>query len=579
MSLTSSLYTSFAGLRNTESQITVSSNNVTNADKAGYTRKEYTPEYGISGLGSIPVGGTVEISLFDPYLQETVIEDTASANRSSTIADYLNRYADRLGNLSGGSTLSSSLDDLASALDQLSVTPEDTALKGLISNTAEQLAFQMRQLSSSIQDLRGDADREINESVNNINNALTEIDRLNKEISLANATGRSVADLTDARNTALEGLSKEIDVNYFYNSNDQLQIYTGGQALLTSDPHLLSFTQTSASFDSTAVYPGSLSGITVDGKDITTSIDGGRLAGLLDIRDTTLVEEQAKLDNFANTLSTEMNTLMNNSASYTPRPEIIGDTDGLTGATALTASGSVRIAVTDVDGIITNVADINLAGFATVTDLINGINAALGPDLTASLSTNGELVLTANNANEGVALNQLDSDMGSGDSFGLFFGLNNMFTSDLGASDIATSSYLQNGREYMPTGILSTTAIIGEPGITSGDGSQVKAMNELLTNPVSFAAAGNFAAQNETLDVYADKIMSDAANRAANATTNAETTSFLLDQTKSTLDNMTGVNIDEEMTKIVDLQSRYQAAASVISTISQLFDELIAAVR
>lgn len=579
MSLTSSLYTSFAGLRNTESQITVSSNNVTNADKAGYTRKEYTPEYAISGIGSIPVSGNVEITLFDPYLQETVIEDTATANRSTTIADYLDRYADRLGNLAGGSTLSSSLDDLASALDQLSVTPEDNALKGRVINAAEQLALQMRQLSSSVQDLRGDADREIDESVTNINNALSEIDRLNKEISLANATGRSVADLTDERNLALERLAKEIDVNYFYNSDDQLHIYTGGQALLTANPHPLSFTPTSASFDSTAVYPGGLSGITVDGKDITTSIDGGRLSGLLDIRDTTLVEEQAKLDNFADTLSTEMNTLMNAGASYTARPDMTGDTDSLTGATALTASGSVRIALTDVSGTITNVADINLGGFATVTDLINGINAALGPDLTASLSSNGELVLAANNAGEGISLNQLNSDMGSGDSFGLFFGLNNMFTSDLSASDITVSSYLQNGSEYLPTGVLSTTAVIGDIGVSPGDGSQAKAMNELLTTPVSFAAAGNFGAQNETLDVYADKIMSDAANRADNAAKNAETVSFLLDQTKSTLDNMTGVNIDEEMTKIVDLQARYQSAATVISTISQLFDELIAAVR
>ncbi len=579
MSLTSSLYTSFAGLRNTESQITVSANNVTNADKAGYTRKQYSPEYGISGLGSVPVGGTVTTILFDPFLFEKVIEDTSIAASNSTIAEYLDRYADRLGTISGGNTLSASVDDLASALDQLALTPEDNALKAQVISAAEEVAFQLRQLSNTVQGLRGEADSEINESVNNINNSLNKIDRLNKEIALASVTGRSVAELEDDRNLELENLSSEIEINYFFDSNNQVKIYTDGRPLLTSNPHLLSFSPASASFDSTAVYPGGLSGVTVDGADITANIDGGRLNGLLSIRDGLLVQEQEKLNAFANTMSDQLNSLLNTGASAQPRPEMVGDLSGLAGGTALTGSGTMRIALTDANGVVNNVATLNLAGFATVNDLIVGINAALGPDLTASLNGDGELVLTANNAGEGVSINQLTSDMGGGESFGQFFGLNDLFTGILGAEDIQVSEYLRNGSEYLATGGLNATAVIGDVGVTPGDGSLSKAMNEVFTAAVAFGAAGNFAAQNETLDVYADKIMSDAANRANNAAQKAETVLFLLDQTKSTLQNLTGVNIDEEMTKIVDLEARYQAAATVISTISDLFDELIAAVR
>jgi flagellar hook-associated protein 1 FlgK len=580
MSLTSSLYTSFAGLRHTESQITVSSQNVTNADKPGYTRKEYEAEYGLSGLGSIPVGGTVQIQLFDPFLFETVIEDTSIASNSSVIADYLDRYASRLGTISGGNTLSASLNTLASALDELSVTPEDGALKSQVVSAAEEVAFQLRQLSETIQDIRSDADSEINQSVSNINNSLLKLDELNKEIALTSVTGRSVADLEDERNIELEKLASEIEVDYFFDSQNQLRVYTDGTPLLTSSARTLDFTVASSAIDSTAVYPGGLSGITVNGIDITSDIDGGKLNGLLEIRDTLMVQEQDKLNEFANILSEGMNSLLNTGTSIPARDNIRGDTFGFTLGTALTGTGNVRIAVVNSDNTVSNFADFNLAGYATVNDMITDINATLGPDMAATLGSDGELILAASIAGQGISIAPDTSDMGSGESFSHFFGLNNLFASQAGAEDIQVSEYLQNGSEYLATSGFATGALaIGDVGANAGDGSISKAMNEAFTSAVAFGAAGNFAAQNETLDVYADKIMADAANRADNSAEKAETTIFLLDQTKNTLQNLTGVNIDEEMTKIIDLEARYQAAATVISTISALFDELIAAVR
>lgn len=578
MSLTNALYFSFAGLRQSEAQLSVSSSNITNADKPGYTRKEYTSDYATTSAGTIPVGGSIEHVVVNDYLLSSIIDDTSTAAGSKIMSDYLNRYADALGTTDGGDTLSAAMNDLAAALDQLAVTPEDSSLKSLVVSKAKDVAYQMRQLSDTVQQLRDDADSQIGATVDDINAGLKKIEKLNEEISLASATGRSTADLEDERNTAVEDLSKKIKIDYFVDSNNQLKIYTGGRPILDSKAHTLNFTEAS-NVSSTATYPGGLSGITVDGNDITGNIHGGELGALLDLRDNTLVNEQSKLDELANTTMSTLNSLLNQGSSLPPRSSMTGDTSGLAAGDPLGGTGTVRIATIDNNGTVTHVGTFNLAGYATIGDMITDINATLGPDVSASLSTNGELNLVANNSGEGLAIAQQTSSVGANsDDFSTYFGLNNMFYGT-GADNIRVSDYLQTGSEYLATSALDPLANIGTTGVSPGNGSIAQSMNNAFTTATSFSAAGDFAAQNETLSNYTNKLISSVATKASNASSSADMHQSLLDQTKSSLENLVGVNIDEEMANITQLQAKYQSAATLIGTLQNLFDELIAAVR
>ena len=53
----------------------------------------------------------------------------------------------------------------------------------------------------------------------------------------------------------------------------------------------------------------------------------------------------------------------------------------------------------------------------------------------------------------------------------------------------------------------------------------------------------------------------------------------LLDRTTEALSNATGVNIDEEMTLLMELERSYSAASNIIATIDQMFESLLSAVR
>ncbi|MGB0719124.1 MAG: flagellar hook-associated protein FlgK [Bdellovibrionales bacterium] len=579
MSLISSLNGTFLGLRDTEARLNVTSQNVANADRAGYSRKENTSIYTTVPSGTFPTSGIIESISLDPYLHATLVEDLSSASYVGVLSDYLSSYVDRLGNVSGDATLNAQLDDLAASLSQLSVLPEDAGLKAQVVADARALAQQISGMAGAIQDLRLQADQDIGQTVTDLNTVLQEIDDLNRKVIEAEALGRTTAEYEDLRRVALEELSGYIDFDYFVDSDNRLQIYTSGRPLVTNDALSLSYTASSL-VDSTVVYPGGFSSIDFNGVDLTSSVSGGRIGALVELRDSTFVDEQAKLDEFASVLMDLMNGLLNEGASVPSRPSMIGDVEGLTTADAFAATGIVRIATTDQSGVVQNFADINLTAFANVGDVINGINAALGGDVTASLTADGELQLVANNAGEGISINEMTSAVApDSDGFAAYFELNNLFDGT-NAETIAIAEYLDANPAYLATGRLTSGALaVGDTGVFVGEGDLALALSQSVTGSASFAAAGNFAAQTNSLDSYADNILSDIARQASSTRQTSDNVTLLMEQTQTQFQNLIGVNIDEEMTKIIDLEAKYQAAARLISVIQDMFDELLASVR
>lgn len=576
MSLISALNMTYAGLSNVESSLDAAASNITNADKTGYTRKVYQTDYTTTSQGSTPAGGTVVTAAYSDYLYESLVGDASDLGYYETMAEYLENYATRLGETDDDSTLSSALDTLATALDSLSLTPDDSSLKADVVQSAELLTYEIRSLSESVQELRTQADQDIETAVAEINTALETIDTLNEKIVKAEANGLSTADLEDERRVALETVASYMDIDYYTDGSNQLKVYTGGYALVDSSAHTLSYTASSA-MNASVTYPDSIDGIMIGGNDITTAISGGTLGALIELRDETLVDEQEKLDELASTLIEEVNNVLNEGTSLPGRDDITGDVQGFDSSTDISSfDGSVQIATVDDDGVILSTATIDLTTVSTMADLVSAINTAMGGDVTASLTASGELQLVAENDGEYIALNQLDSDM-DGQSFSAYFGLNNFFSGD-SASNIYVSDYLQDNSELLATSTLDSSAAAGETAIYPGDGTLAATMQDLFYDDVSFDDAGDFSSGSYSLIEYAGKIMSAIAISASNASSEYDTASSLYEATQTSLSNLSGVNIDEEMAMIVELEAKYQASATLMATIQDMYDQLIAAV-
>lgn len=567
------------GMMSAELKTSLSAQNITNADKTGYTRKSLDVKYLTTTSGSTPVSGIV-VGATNKFMTKALVGDISSYQSDLTVSDSLDYYSKQLGSTSGTNTMSSYLDNMYSTLQYLATNPETAANKSEVVQTASGLTSTVRSLSDNIQKLRQDAEQKIASSIQSINNTIDRIDKLNEKVSASVLGDSSLAEYEDQRVQELQNLAAEIDIQYFYTSDNRIQIYTGGgQALLLSDPHHIDYTVTNVVNGSTA-YPAGFSAISLNGADLTQKITGGKLAGYINLRDNIYPDEQAKLDEFSTVLKTQTNTLLNTGASVPPRNLMEGSLKSLTPATAFTATGSVRVAVTDSSGTVQNYTDINLAAMTNVGDVVTALNGVAG--LTASINTKGELSISVSPSTNGVVINPLNSAVTSstGESFSQYFGLNDLFTGTSG-EDIAVSDYLLTNPEYLSTSVLSSSATLaaGDRGVNRGDGSIAKSLSDMLNSNVSFNAAGDFTAQSNTLQRYAQAFISSAASQADLSQKESATTYQVFKTGTDLLTSSSGVNVDEETTKLLLYQNQYKAGAQVVKTIQDMLDTLMSAIR
>lgn len=583
MSLTSALLSSQYGIVKAENQLSIASANVSNADKEGYTRKSYQETAYVSVDGtSISYKSSIERSA-NQYLTDAVNRESTNLGYHSTTDRYMRQYDDSMGSTGGQSSISASLDELVVSIDALEQTPEDTSQQINVIQAADDLAYELNRQSAEIQDLRLQADQEIDNTVDEINALLQELDDYNDAIVDAKARNIPTADLEDERAVALEELSKLMDTQYHEKDNGSIQIYsTGGDLLLGENAKTLEFTST-GNMTGDATYPGALSGITVDGEDITSTIRGGKLGALLDIRDESLVEEQDKLDELATELMDEMNRIHNAGASVPAPNEMTGSTGFATTDSLAGSTGTFRVAVTDADGVVTEFVDIDMTLVNDVNDLINDINAGL-VGATASLDANGSLVIEATNNAEGIALSDMGGvDVaGSGQGVSDYFGLNDFFdTGSTGAEDIRVRSDLLDNPEHMSVGALSTdpALVVGDIGVMAGDATTATALSDMFVADQTFDAAGDLVGQNDTFQGYLSSIIASGANKIDDAARNAENAQYEYDAAKETLVNATGVNVDEELTNITVIENAYSSSAQVMATVQEMFDTLLEAMN
>ena len=103
----------------------------------------------------------------------------------------------------------------------------------------------------------------------------------------------------------------------------------------------------------------------------------------------------------------------------------------------------------------------------------------------------------------------------------------------------------------------------------------MQALANKFNQTLSYSAVGGLAAGPRTFADYAAAVLGMNSAQAANADSALQSNQFLYADIKAKAESVSGVNLDEEMAKLVVLQNAYAAAARVISTTSEMFDVLV----
>lgn len=504
-SLSTALRTTVSGLNVNERALNTIANNISNVHTEGYTRKTVQQEQRV--LDGVGVG--VHVSGVTRAVDESLIRSLRLERSQLGAVDVQENYFARTQEMFGApdddDAISHTIAEFSSALESLAMQPQNSLEQREVVRWANQIASQLNGMSETLQDLRLQADREIELTVGEINSLLSQVADLNEEIVRHEPLARDVSDLKDQRDLALDQLSELIDIRTFSRANGDIVVYsTSGDILVDNVPATLSHdaavnlgaAMTYAEGDLSGVYVG----VAVSNNDITGTVGNGELQGLIELRDKVLPNLQSELDTLAAGLRDTINAVHNRGMPFPGLQEMTGSRQFIEPATqTVTFSGTddTTLVLLDAQGnqVRTSTMRTLLGGAGgTIDDVATAIDTFLGADGSAAV-VNGNLVVEVSNPSYYLSFRdesataagssmqdaaiQFDAD-GDGNTdetvsgFSNFFGLNDFFVNGLPdniyESEVLSGAFKSTAATLSfrdPSGLLGTVAIAA--GSSLGD--------------------------------------------------------------------------------------------------------------
>ena len=234
MSLSSLLGIARSALAARQTQLEVTGHNIANATSDGYTRQRArlvaaTPLRTVVGqIGTGVVVDGIERAR-STGLDASFRTESGSLGRFQTLYDTLGRVEAMIGEPSD-TGLAASLDAFWSSWSDLAADPSGSATRTVVRQRATQVVSQIGALGRRIEGVRTQTITQLTSQVGEVNNAAERIVALNIQIQAAGVA----PDLRDARDLALDQLSKLVPLRVVEHPTGAIAVYAGDTLLLDS---------------------------------------------------------------------------------------------------------------------------------------------------------------------------------------------------------------------------------------------------------------------------------------------------------------------------------------------------------
>lgn len=142
------------------------------------------------------------------------------------------------------------------------------------------------------------------------------------------------------------------------------------------------------------------------------------------------------------------------------------------------------------------------------------------------------------------------------------------------ASNLTVRPDILNSPGMLSTGTVQYSAETGEYFLSDADNSLANAYAKLFTEPVSFGSAGSFSKITTTFSSYAASIVSGLANNLNDANSKTAYQTELVTTLYAKEQEVSGVDLDEELSMMLVYQRSYSAAAKALSTSLEMLEML-----
>jgi flagellar hook-associated protein 1 len=223
-----------SGVLAQQTLLQTSSNNISNVNTEGYTRQSTQIYTNIVNQGC---GLTTTTRVLDNYAEKELLRDNASVGYYSSVSSGMSTVDSLLTNSSTG--LSSTLTDLFSTIQSANTNPTSTANRNELLGTVQTFADRVNTLSSNIQTEYLNTNKQIEETVQTVNQLLDGIYKMNNEIvkgSSSSSDSSAYLQMMDERDRLITELSSYMDVKTVSQDNGSVLVnMSSGQTLVLGD--------------------------------------------------------------------------------------------------------------------------------------------------------------------------------------------------------------------------------------------------------------------------------------------------------------------------------------------------------
>jgi len=606
-----------SGLRANQAALSIVSGNVANAQTPGYVTQTPNQIEVATGTSGTSVDVTGVSRQLDLYVQSQLRTETAGSGYADQMSNILGQLQNVYGTPGGDGTLENTYNNFTSALQALSTSQGSESAQTAALGAAQSLAQSLNATSQGIQTLRTNVSQDIGSSVTKANADMSTIATINTQLQGLAPTDPAAATLMDQRDSAINDLSKLVDIRTVTDTSNETSVFTtSGVQLVGGELASKMAYTTPGTLTANALYSsnpsqngvGSLTIALPNGGSYdmvaNKAITSGQIAADLTLRDQTLVQAQTQIDQLAATMSSAL------SDQTTAGSPISGPPAGSSVNTSNISPGNtINLTVTNTGTnaqqriSIVNVTD---PSALPLQNLPNANPKMIGVNLSGGINSN---VLTQLNAQLGPGL----VFSGSGGSLSV---VGSAATAVNSVSTTTTASSLAGGSAQMPLFTdgtnLYTGAATGVGSQMTGYAGRITVNPALVTNPANFTVYSNSPATaagdttrsdflysqlttasfsyspqtglgstaspfTGTITGFMQQFLSQQANTASTATSLQQGQDVVVSTLQQKFNSVAGVSIDTEMSNLIALQNSYAANAHVMSVVQSMMNTLLQA--
>lgn len=285
----------------------VLSHNIANAATEGYSRQRVNfttnmPLVTASGVFGRGINSDSVLRAEDRFITQRLLIEKQAAGKWTAIDRNLKEIELSFSDI-GSSDLSAIITNFFNAAEQLSLNPENLAARTNLLQRAEFMTSKFRTISETLARAQMNIDSEIRTVANKVNDITANIANINSAILVVEAGGNRANDLRDSRDILLGELSDLVNANIFENNQGGVVVSLDGNILVDGK------TRRELILTQKAVSNRSITILTIKGSPNALKFDGGRLAGLIEVRDNYIGTYRSALDTMAKDLSNSVNAL------------------------------------------------------------------------------------------------------------------------------------------------------------------------------------------------------------------------------------------------------------------------------